>query len=303
MKRFVLNDTVPTETYKNIDFNVFMKDHPIVTNNKGKVLLTTQPIKPIQPALGNGFIGALYSAYSYHHELVLRPDDVWLAISAAFANYVDSHSQEMRSLFVEHKDKITLKALERGNITTTNWNSLIEQLSEGIQKFTKDDVREWLEPHFTTTTSKDILIGRSILMGAMKNYFAFECYLRCNIPSVVLMGVLDDWKLVRQKVEKLAIYGKQFPDLLSWYSLLVPVIEQFIESYSGKVDKDFWNRICHESGGGSGPTYLSGWCLVFTPFLEGKFFLNKDPKSVKKKVTENVKHQRFQSQQSKCQFM
>lgn len=103
--RFVINDTKPTYEPSFIDFNNFMNKHPIVKNNKGTVLITTQPENIIEPNLGNGFIGALYDAYSKHYELVLRPDDVWLAIGTAFANYVDAHSEEMRKEFVNHEEK------------------------------------------------------------------------------------------------------------------------------------------------------------------------------------------------------
>ena len=33
----------------------------------------------VYPPLGNGFVGAIFSAYSDHYKLVIRPDDVWLA--------------------------------------------------------------------------------------------------------------------------------------------------------------------------------------------------------------------------------
>ena len=53
---------------------------------------------------------------------------------------------------------------------------------------------------------------------------------------------------------------------------LIPIMNQFIESYKGNVDVDFWNKIMNfEYGrGGSGSVdYVSGWILNFFG-LKGK---------------------------------
>lgn len=109
-------------------------------------------------------------------------------------------------------------------------------------------------------------------MGAMKEYFDYCLYLSCGLPSITLEGTLDDWKNLRMRIERLRDYGK---DLLSWYEVLVPILDEFIKTYQGQVNKDFWNRICHKEGGGSGPSYLSGWIIAFIPFnKKGKYILN-----------------------------
>lgn len=56
--------------------------------------------QPTMNSLGNGFIGSAVSAYNLHHHLVLSPDQVWVAITTAFANFVDRHAEEMRHHFV-----------------------------------------------------------------------------------------------------------------------------------------------------------------------------------------------------------
>lgn len=41
------------------------------------------------------------------------------------------------------------------------------------------------------------------------------------------------------------------------------------------IDKDFWNRVAHYTGAGSGVRYLEGWILAFIAFdKEGIYFLN-----------------------------
>ena len=45
------------------------------------------------------------------------------------------------------------------------------------------------------------------MMGALKNYFEYKVYFLCGIPYITLEGTIDDWKKIRQKIEKLKDYG------------------------------------------------------------------------------------------------
>eukprot|EP01126_Amoeba_proteus_P007866 TRINITY_DN1286_c0_g1_i5.p1 TRINITY_DN1286_c0_g1~~TRINITY_DN1286_c0_g1_i5.p1 ORF type:complete len:365 (-),score=80.48 TRINITY_DN1286_c0_g1_i5:139-1179(-) len=239
----------------------------------GKVLKTTEPEGTIEPALKNGFVGAAFQAYNQHMNLVLSPDDVWVAITTAFANYVDRHAEEMRHHFVTHKGKKELVVYSVGSITTANYDDLINQMSNKIDENTKAETRKWLESDFSTTTSISRTVSKVVLMGAMKNYFSYKMCLMCGLPSVTLLGTLQDWQEIRTRVDRLSSYG--VTELNTWAEVLGHVIDEFVSAYQGKVDKDFWNRITHESGGGSGPTYLEGWILAFMPWTdEGKFILS-----------------------------
>src|SRR5207302_1169823 len=147
-----------------------------------------------------------------------------------------------------------------------NWNYLIDQMSLQLENRTKGDVREWILPDFSTTTEKDRLIGGIALMGALKMYFEYEFILSCGIPKVTLDGTLDDWKLLRKKADGILLYGKDEPDLLKWHSILVPILDEFVESYQGNVRKDFWDQIAVTKYVGCGSKELTGWILAFVPF-------------------------------------
>lgn len=247
----------------------------IVTKNDADLLTYTAPDYPMSASFGNGFIGTIFDAYSNHYHLVLRPDDVWLQIAITFANYVDKHAEEMRSLFVEHDGKKKLRVTEPSSIYTVSWDNMIAKFSQAIKDNTRNDIREWLEPDFSTTTAKDRLIGSVVLMAAMKNYFEYygSCC-SCGLPSITLEGTLADWQKIRRRFDQIAIYGSNSqPDLLKWHQILVPVLDKFIETYQGNVDQDFWQRIVNYDGG-SGTSDVSGWILAFIPFDEGKYRLN-----------------------------
>ena len=53
----------------------------------------------------NGLVHTCLEAYNHHRHLVLRPDDVWIAIVTQFSFYINKHAEELRSHFVAHEGK------------------------------------------------------------------------------------------------------------------------------------------------------------------------------------------------------
>lgn len=250
----------------------------VVKNKKGVLLTSTKPSKSVRASLSNSFVGALFQAYSGHYGLVLRPDDVWLTIVIALADYIDNHAEEMRKVFVTHEGKNQLVVQAgSGAHNVDNWSGIIKQFSDLIDQNTIGSVRDWIEPKFTTTTENDSLIGRVALMGAMKNYFAYGCCIECGIPEVTLMGTLEDWQQLRSRIDRLAEYGKETNQeaLIWWRDILIRIADEFIASYEGNINEDFWQSCANATGGGSGPTYVSGWVLAFSPFEKGQWRLDR----------------------------
>ena len=54
-------------------------------------------------ARDSGLVHALEAAYSNHHHLVLRPDDVWICLLTQFSIYVNKNAEELRDTFVDHE--------------------------------------------------------------------------------------------------------------------------------------------------------------------------------------------------------
>ncbi|KAH9130425.1 hypothetical protein LEN26_008528, partial [Aphanomyces euteiches] len=125
---------------------------------------------------------------------------------------------------------------------------------------------EWILPSFSTTTDHDRIVGSVVMMASMKKYFKYKFELCCGIPNVTLLGTVQDWETIRSRVDYLKRFGGH---MVEWVEMLSGVIDQFVASAKGAVDVDFWQRICHNIGGGSGPRYISGWISVFCVFDEG----------------------------------
>jgi Domain of unknown function (DUF4419) len=123
-------------------------------------------------------------------------------------------------------------------------------------------LREWFMPAFSTTTKSDQATASIIMMSTMQKYFSFGCGIQCGLPSVTLQGQKKDWEKMLGRLERLKSFGDE-PTM--WYELLRPVFTKFVETFDdpeSEAIKDFWQKIVHRSGGGSGPRYLSGKLLL-----------------------------------------
>ena len=221
-----------------------------------------------------GLISAITHAYNTHHNLILRPDDVWQAILTQFSFYVTGHPEELRDRFVDFKGKKTLVVSTGGTLWTVDFAKLANRIvDEQIVDNIKDpEVARWLLPGFTTTTPNDRVAASISIMSTLQVYFEFVFELTCGIPKVTLEGTAEDWHKLRHKLDRLLQYDLKDKLMTQWHALLVPVIDEMVASAEGRPKLDFWDKIAHRRGGGSGPRYLSGWVTVFACFTkEGKW--------------------------------
>ncbi|RHY21773.1 hypothetical protein DYB32_009711 [Aphanomyces invadans] len=215
----------------------------------------------------NGFVLGVVRAYNEHHHLILRPDDVWLAIATQFGLFVNKNAEEVRHSLVKHQEgSKELVVFGGGTLRTANYGELASQMIDQMTDHLVDpSLSEWILPSFSTTTNHDRIVGSVVMMASMKKYFSYKFVLRCGVPSVTLLGTVADWEAIRNRVDKLTSFG---PIATGWRDLLVPVLDQFVAAANNKPDVEFWQRICHYYPGGSGPSYLSGWITVFSVFGE-----------------------------------
>lgn len=235
----------------------------------GQILQGT-PVTPLsfQPS-DNSFVHGVVHAYSKHHNIVIRPDDVWLAILIQFAFYVNGNADALKSVFVTHHGKKMLTVKQVANLKSADYGLLARDMVAQLQHNLKDNsFSDWVLPCFSTTTNNDLVIASVALMGTMKQYFDYKFQLCCGIPQVTLAGTTKDWEEVHARVEKLehGVYGEICK---SWAVMLKKITMQFIKTSRKDIDLDFWSRICHYTSGGSGPSYLSGWITAFCVF-DGK---------------------------------
>ncbi|KAK6341409.1 hypothetical protein TWF696_008485 [Orbilia brochopaga] len=211
----------------------------------------------------SSFVNSAINAYSYHHHLVIRPDDVWITILTQFSFYVNKHAEELRSLFVSHEGKKELTITRGGNRYTADFGEMTVAMGYLIEETVVDpDLRAWIMPDFSTTEENDRIVASAVMMATLQEYFTYSFMLCCGLPGVTLLGEKSDWEALLGKLDKLDTFGRE---TTQFANLLRPIFKRFIMCFDDPESqdlKDFWQRIVHRSGG-SGPTYLSGWITAF----------------------------------------
>jgi len=244
----------------------YLKNVQVYRKEACGTVLRETPWEPLKTSHAyNGFVQGVVRAYNQHHKLILRPDDVWLAIAIQFGLFVNANAEELRHRFVAHDGKKELVVRQVATLNTADYGSLlakdmVEQLKKAV---TDEELCAWILPAFSTTTDNDRVVGSVVLMASMKAYFDYKMELCCGIPEVTLLGTPEEWDAVHRRVDKLRSYGKECSE---WADMLEKITENLARSSRGDIPADFWQRVCHYTPTGSGPTYLSGWISVFCAF-------------------------------------
>lgn len=168
--------------------------------------------------------------------------------------------QSAQSFFVPHDDMEHLVVAS----DIPGFGHFAVQMTELIGKNVHDpELREWVMPAFSTTTDEDRAVGAVLFMGAMKRYFTYEFMFTCGIPSVTLLGEVEDWEKILKRLDKIDVLGdepRQFA------AMLRPIVRHLILTFENPASeqiKHFWNTIVHKHDMASGGDYLTGWLTAF----------------------------------------
>lgn len=237
------------------------KHGEIIQSSFGETASLTQDFLPNS----NGFVNAAIKAYSNHHHLKIRPEDIWLAILTQLSSYINAHSEELRGSFVAHEGKKRLEIVyDSGTRYSVDWADFAHNIGLMIQDNVVDPgLRQWIMPAFSTTTEHDTVVASIVMMASMQAYFEYQMTITCGLPSVTLLGEKADYELILHRLDKMRSYGKEPTEFAD---LLTPVLKRFIRSFEDPESEevvDFWNRIFSSWNMGSGSDYYFGWITAF----------------------------------------
>ncbi len=214
-------------------------------------------------------MNTVVEAYNEHHNLIIRPDDIWAAIITQFSFYINNQTNEFQRKFVNFTGQKEFTVNVTGPLRAVEHDKFVKSMVQEIHTNLVDtQIKEWVLPSFSTTTDNDLVTVGVMLMATMKKYSSYSMTINCGIPHVTLLGSTSDWESILSKLEKLKEYN-----LEKWYIMLKPIVTQFLNAKRGQVDLDFWGKIAkYETGGCGRSPILSGWITIFCAFdEEGNF--------------------------------
>ena len=224
----------------------------------------------------NGLTGAILEAYNYHHGLVLKPDSFWQAILTQFSFYVDANAEALRDRIVNFQGKKDLHVFMGGDLDTFDYNYFVNSMVEDqIKKNIIDEsMTDWLLPNFTTTTPTDKVAAGVTVMSTLQAYFNYSGGGGCGLPKVTLLGEVEDWEILRAKIDRLIEF--ELPDrdwMQKWHEWLALILDELVKSRSGRPNLRFWETCFKHKPNGSGDIgFFAGWLTVFNVFtVRGRF--------------------------------
>jgi hypothetical protein len=235
--------------------------------------------RPFGDYCKNNFIATYLYAYNNYKDIVFSVNDLWAVITLNLSKYINDNSEILRNKFVFHEDKIELNVIEYANSIEESismeykWDNFFEQIIKHINANTKGDVVNMIINDFSVGDKFYTIMSVATIMDSFKKYFSYgRCILGCGIPGVHLEGTREDWIKLKTKIENLASLSKDSGDsndpLIMYIKATGKIIGEFINTYDGNVNVEFWNRIAatEERRIGSGSqiqTYLEGWITHF----------------------------------------
>ncbi|EOO01163.1 hypothetical protein UCRPA7_3334 [Phaeoacremonium minimum UCRPA7] len=215
-----------------------------------------------------GFAGAMIYAYQNDLSIVIRPDDVWLAILIQFSFYVNKHADELRPKIAGYDGKKPLEIDLRHDLNDKSLRGLAQKI---INTLSKDVITtkfaSSLLPSFNTTNETDRWVATIAILGSLKHYLEDVPTGNCGLVSVRLDGRKPDWKSICDRVKALGEgnYGEEVKEWASYLSIVCEYFLASVEKRGTEEIKSFWNLICHVGGRqeeNSTPT-LGGWITAF----------------------------------------
>lgn len=205
---------------------------------------------------------AIHLAFSQHRPLLLTPDIIWMTIAQGFAQHINNKAESLRNKFVGHQDKVTLKVFASTPTTSQEWSAIVSEWGLKIREHIDPKLYQLMLCDFTTTTETISTASKVVMMNAFQQYFDYRLVAICGIPEITLLGTIEDWTTIRDRVQIIAQY-----DLQWWTDRLLPICEGFIDTAAGNPNLKFWQHI-YKPKEVYGGDVITGWLADIFPYLK-----------------------------------
>ena len=212
----------------------------------------------------NGLVQAIIEAYHEHRMVIIRPDDVWLAILTQFNHYVNANAEELRETIWSRKHQKTLSVHCDLPLGGYDWEHFPEKIVGMLGNYVNDDkLKEWILPDFSTTEAKDTAACSIAMMSTAQCYARYRWKGACGLAAVKLLGEKSDWENILARIEKLRDFGQQtqtFHELLD--VVIAFIIDSFKDPHSADL-KEKWKNLFIRTTEKDGVNFIWGFITAF----------------------------------------
>ena len=168
------------------------------------------------------------------------PDATWLTVAEGFAQHVRKNAAALRSRLVAHQGNERIEVAWDGPMPSdaAGWTAAVELFRNALTAHIGDGRARLLECDFSTTGEVERTASRIVLMDAYSPYFDYFIICVCGIPSITLLGTVDDWRRIRARIHVLDEFDCGF-----WTASLAPYFDEFVAAAEGNARPEFWKRI------------------------------------------------------------
>lgn len=256
-----------------VDFLRGSARHSDIIGKRDTILSFYEKKKP-SFYVNNSFYYAWVNAYNNHLSLRITPEQIMNVVNINFSKFVCANAEKLRHMFVNHEGKEKLTVTTPQCETENEWQTFFKLMSVEIEKKVKGDIIDIIKNDFSTSDAFDSIFSIASTMATFKEYFEYgRCIPLCGLKNVYLEGTVADYEKIISKLNGLKKYGFDYVDKI------IIIVNKFIESKQGNIDKEWWNKVMNFRYGryGSGSTpYISGWFVNFFGLDETKEYEAND---------------------------
>lgn len=216
----------------------------------------------------SSFLDVVSLAYANHYSMEISPDDIWLMILDGFRLHVKMNRNTLKSRFVAPGTDTAIKVINNSlsyKSTHNEWFWTISNLYDSLQSKLPKQTGEPLKTKFSTTSPVDNNISRSMVMAVASEYYSFSVLTSCGIPKIKVNGTKEDWMLLKESFNKLALRL----NMKWWTKGLNPILDEFINVFDGKINLKHWGNIYkYYNPQGCGSPSFDGWISRLLPYTK-----------------------------------
>ena len=216
----------------------------------------------------SSFLDVVSLAYANHYPMEISPDDIWLMILDGFRLHVKNNRKTLKNRFVAPGADTVILIVDNSltyKSTHNEWFWTIANLYESLLSKLPKKTGNPLKTKFSTTSPVDNNISGTMVMAVASEYYSYHVWTTCGIPKIKIKGTKEDWILLKDSFNKLAVQL----NMKWWAKGLNPVLDEFIKVFDGKINLEHWRSIYkYYKPQGCGSPSFDGWISRFLPYTK-----------------------------------